>query len=187
MYCPNCGTSIPEGGSHCPACGTSVQAPELENPQGLISTFPKKEAPAKPAYTPTPAPAAYTPAPAPVPAPVYTPDPAPIAASPAYTPVSAPTTVVVPSSSGDDPRTFFARYPEYKLMSAWGYFGLGILYSLPIIGFIFLIIHSCNGSNLNRRSYARSYWIIWLILAIAAGIGAALIFAFGMTIFGISS
>lgn len=31
---------------------------------------------------------------------------------------------------------------EYKPISAWGYFGYNILFSIPIIGFIFLIVFS---------------------------------------------
>lgn len=60
-----------------------------------------------------------------------------------------------------------AAIPEnYKPLGAWTYFALGLLYSIPIVGFIFLIIHSCSSANLNRRGYARSYWC-WLIVAAA--------------------
>ncbi len=53
-----------------------------------------------------------------------------------------------------------------RLMGAWAYVGYSLLYAIPIVGFIFLIIHSCQSSHLNRRSYARSYWC-WLIIAAA--------------------
>ena len=49
---------------------------------------------------------------------------------------------------------------EYKPISAWGYFGYNILFSIPIIGFIFLIVFSFDSSNINRRNYARSFFII---------------------------
>ena len=39
---------------------------------------------------------------------------------------------------------------EYKPISAWGYFGYNILFSIPIIGFIFLIVFSFDSSNINR-------------------------------------
>ena len=55
--------------------------------------------------------------------------------------------------------------PEYAPLSPWAYFGLSILFALPI-GFIFLIIFSFNNSNLNRRNFARSYWCGALIVAI---------------------
>ena len=56
--------------------------------------------------------------------------------------------------------------PEYQPLSAWAYFGLSILFSIPIVGFIFLIIFSFNGSNINRRSFARSYWCSLIVVAI---------------------
>ena len=58
--------------------------------------------------------------------------------------------------------------PEYKPLSPWAYFGLSILFSIPIVGFIFLIVFSCNGSNLNRRNFARSYWCALILVAIFA-------------------
>lgn len=61
-----------------------------------------------------------------------------------------------------------ANLPEkYRPMSAWAYWGLGILYAVPILGFIFIIIHSFNSGNINRRSFARSYFCtLFLILII---------------------
>lgn len=55
---------------------------------------------------------------------------------------------------------------EYKPISAWGYFGYNILFSIPLVGLICLIIFSFDSSNINRRSYARSFFIIYLIIAI---------------------
>ena len=67
---------------------------------------------------------------------------------------------------------------EYKPISAWGYFGYNILFSIPILGFIFLIVFSFDSSNINRRNYARSFFIIYLLIAIALGI----LFAFAGSI-----
>ena len=61
--------------------------------------------------------------------------------------------------------------PELKVLSPWEYFGLGILFSIPLIGFVFLIIFTFSKGNYNRRAYARSYWcglILGLILIIIA-------------------
>lgn len=55
---------------------------------------------------------------------------------------------------------------EFRPIGAWSYFGYSILFSLPIIGFIALIICACNGSNINRRSFARSYFCKLLIALI---------------------
>ena len=50
-------------------------------------------------------------------------------------------------------------------LSAWAYFGLRILFCVPVVGFVFLIVFSCSSGNLNRRSFARSYWCMLLIVA----------------------
>lgn len=55
---------------------------------------------------------------------------------------------------------------QFRVMSPWAYFGLQILYSIPVVGFIFLLIHTFSSGNLNRRSFARSYWCALLIAAI---------------------
>ena len=54
--------------------------------------------------------------------------------------------------------------PQYRPLSAWAYFGLTLLFSIPVVGFIFLIVYSCSSANINRRSFARSFWC-WLIIA----------------------
>lgn len=65
--------------------------------------------------------------------------------------------------------------PEsYRPISAWGYFGYNILFSIPIIGFILLLVFACGGTgNINLRNYARSFFcgfLLILILSIIAGI-----------------
>ena len=60
--------------------------------------------------------------------------------------------------------------PEaYRPLSPWTYFGLGVLYSLPLVGWIFLIVHAVGSQNLNRRNYARSYFCVY-VLAIILGV-----------------
>lgn len=51
-------------------------------------------------------------------------------------------------------------------ISPWKYFGLSILYGLPIVGIVFLIIHSISPANINRRNYARSYFCILALVLI---------------------
>ena len=48
---------------------------------------------------------------------------------------------------------------KYAPLSPWAYWGLTILFSIPVVGLVFLIIFSINGKNINRRNFARSYWI----------------------------
>jgi hypothetical protein len=69
-----------------------------------------------------------------------------------------------------------------KPMGAWSYFGLQLLFAIPIVGFVFLIVFSFSRGNLNRRSFARSYWcaalvgvaifVVFMIFALVLGISA---------------
>ena len=51
-------------------------------------------------------------------------------------------------------------------LSPWTYFGLELLYSIPIIGVLFLIVHDIGASNINKRNFARSYFCLLVIIAI---------------------
>ena len=63
---------------------------------------------------------------------------------------------------------------KHYYLGAWNYVFLDILYCIPIIGFIFLLVHSFSDKNENRRHYARSYFTRFLmaiiILLIVSGI-----------------
>lgn len=98
---------------------------------------------------------------------------------PVVTPVSVPEQPVRSQITVDD-------LPEHlRPLSPWSYFGLQILYSIPIIGFIFLIIFSFKKSNINRRNFTRSYWcgliiagaILAIILIFMLLLGAGASFA----------
>jgi len=47
---------------------------------------------------------------------------------------------------------------QYRLLSPWAYVGYGILFTLPVIGWILAIVFALNDDNLNRRNFARGYW-----------------------------
>ncbi len=49
---------------------------------------------------------------------------------------------------------------KYRPIGAWGYLGYQILFSLPLVGFICLVIFALSDSNINRRSFARMYFLI---------------------------
>ena len=58
---------------------------------------------------------------------------------------------------------------ENKPLGPWAYYGLQLLFSIPLVGFICLIVFSLDNGNINRRNFARSYWcslIVTLILVI---------------------
>lgn len=71
--------------------------------------------------------------------------------------------------------------PQYKPLGAWAYFGLQLLFSIPLVGFICLIVFSLDDNNINRRNFARSYWckliislavtVLLVILLVATGLG----------------
>ena len=44
---------------------------------------------------------------------------------------------------------------QYRPIGAWGYFGYQILFSIPIVGFILLIVFALSDENINRRNFAR--------------------------------
>ena len=50
---------------------------------------------------------------------------------------------------------------------------------IPIIGIIFLLIHTFSSSNINRRSFARSYWCRLLLIILILALLYALAFATG--------
>ncbi len=69
-----------------------------------------------------------------------------------------------------------SRLPsQYRPLGAWGYFGYSILFNIPVIGFILLLVFSFSGSNINRRSFARSYFCGFIIALIIIGV-VALVF-----------
>lgn len=56
-------------------------------------------------------------------------------------------------------------HDNLKPISMWGYFGYQILFSIPVIGFIFILIYSFGGTNnINLRNYARSYFCILILI-----------------------
>lgn len=56
--------------------------------------------------------------------------------------------------------------PEFRPLGAWAYFGLAILFNIPIIGLIFLIVFSLSDANINRRNYARAYFCALVVCAV---------------------
>lgn len=55
---------------------------------------------------------------------------------------------------------------ELQPMSPWKYFGLNILYAIPLIGLIFLICHAIGSQNVNKRNYARSFFCILVVIGV---------------------
>lgn len=55
---------------------------------------------------------------------------------------------------------------KYRPLGMWAYFGYTILFSIPLLGFIFLIIYSFSDKNINRRNFARSYFCVFILMVI---------------------
>ena len=63
------------------------------------------------------------------------------------------------------------RLPDkYKPLGAWRYFGYNILFCIPIVGIICLIVFACSSRNINRRSYARSFFCVLIIALVVVGV-----------------
>ena len=67
--------------------------------------------------------------------------------------------------------------PKFRPLSPWGYIGYSILFSLPLVGFILMIVFACSDENINRRNYARSMLIGYVIAVVIA-----LIFIFALNL-----
>jgi len=58
---------------------------------------------------------------------------------------------------------------EYTPISMWGYFGYQILFSIPVVGWIFIIVFALSAQNHNLKNFARSQFcvlILWLFFAV---------------------
>ena len=62
--------------------------------------------------------------------------------------------------------------PErYRPITMWGYFGLELLFSIPIVGFIFLVVFALGGTrNINKRNFARSYFCYFIICVVIVAV-----------------
>ena len=98
-------------------------------------------------------------------------------------PVVAETPVATPAAVEKKPIDKNEIPAQYKPLSPWAYLGYSLLYSVPVVGFICLIIFSLSDDNINRRNYARSYWCALLVglgLAVVIGIiTIAIVLIFG--------
>lgn len=69
---------------------------------------------------------------------------------------------------------------DYRPISMWGYFGYELLFSIPLIGFIMLLVFSFGGTqNVNVKNFARSYFCYFIIVAILAVVAIVLIASAG--------
>ena len=68
---------------------------------------------------------------------------------------------------------------EYKPIGMWGYFGYELLFSIPVIGFILLLILSFAPRNKNVKNFARSYFCMFILCLVLTVVLIAIAFAMG--------
>ena len=69
---------------------------------------------------------------------------------------------------------------EYRPISMWGYFGYEILFSIPIVGFICLIVFALGAKNVNKKNFARSYFCYTIICFVVFMVVLAIVLATGV-------
>lgn len=55
---------------------------------------------------------------------------------------------------------------EHRQLGPWEYFGLSVLYHIPLVGWIFLVVHAVSNKKITRRNFARHYFCEFLVLLV---------------------
>lgn len=154
--CSNCGNPLPEGTKFCVNCGqpAPTQAPVQQNvaPPPAAGPTPQAVAPPNAGSRSGPARPSYEPRPQPGPPGAYG-----YAPPPGGPPWQAP------------------QSEETRVLSTGSFFGLILLFALPVIGFISCLIMAFSSKNLNRKHFARAM-LIWVIIALVLSLVFYLIF-----------
>ena len=65
-----------------------------------------------------------------------------------------------------------------KPITAWGYVGYNLLFSIPLVGQILMLVYSFGGTdNINLKNYARSY-LCMLLISIIISVVTAIVMLF---------
>ena len=74
----------------------------------------------------------------------------------------------------------------FKPISAWGYVGYSILWSIPVIGWIILLCSAIGAKNKNVKNFARyplCVLLLSLIIGVVAGIAGVVLNMLGIVDF----
>ena len=159
-FCQQCGTQLSDTAVVCPNCGTKAEPAVNQGPDRR----------AEPQYGQPQYGQPYAPAPN---------------AQQQYTQQQYAQPQYIPAQPVVNEE---AALPEkYRPLSPLAYFGYSLLFSIPIVGFIFAIIYAVTSEgNINRRNYARGYLIallvgviiydIILVITLVAGVSISALF-----------
>lgn len=189
MFCNNCGMSLEDGAKFCPNCGNKIETEAVLDTVVPVETTTEQiaEAPVE-NLTPIapveetvnivneePVTEDVTPVAPVVPAATVASTIASVADEPAKVstapiapvePVTAEEPKKTKKSKKEERKAKIAALPdEYKPMSVGAYIGFTVLAAIPSIGWIFVIIFSFAGKNVNRKNYMRSF-LVWYLIAI---------------------
>jgi len=149
MFCPKCGTNVPEGSKFCESCGYNIQQAEQ-----AIRQEPQQASP-QPTYNPGQT--QYQPQ---YQAQNYQPRPQP---APAYQNNTVNINIT-------DPRE--------KVYGIGGWLGTLLLSSIPLVGFICLLVWAfSSNTNKNKKNFAIAMLIFMVILLVISVILYASIMA----------
>lgn len=178
-FCTNCGLEIAEGIAFCTNCG--VAAPKGQVQGQITETELPQQTPDIQVQTARPdaeyqAPAAEIQTTRPEPAPVYQPRPQTYQQSQPQQPYYGQTYQQPPVQREEKPRG------KYGVIPTVGFFGMMLLFGIPIIGFISCIIMAFAPKNENIKHFARSMLIFFIIAALICIVLAILLSTFSGTI-----
>lgn len=57
---------------------------------------------------------------------------------------------------------------SYRPLSPWSYFWRSVLYSIPVLGWLVLLIHVFACKNRHGRSYARFHLLLYIVTIVVS-------------------
>ena len=191
VFCKECGASVPDSVRFCTECGKPVGDRGGQPP---LADAPPEMSPAAPAAPPAQAGPAPKEAGASQQAPAAYPPPASVAPPAQPTPQASSAPQMGPSQGmqpqygqppqggqqpyGSQPTAGEEPPPKgspFRPVSTAGFFFMALLFSVPVIGWAACIYMAVAAKNRNRRSYARSLIVLFVVGAVGV---AVLYFAF---------
>ena len=124
------------------------------------------------------------PQPAAPPRPVYPPAPAapvsrPTAYAPSHRTPPPPQPEIGAASNGYVRSTQPPKGSRYAPVSAWGFVGIILLFSIPVIGWIFCLVWACGGcTKVNKTNLARAYILIFVLALLITVLSGVLLYFF---------